>query len=114
MDQTLRGLNDEVVHQDEVLTKMNKEKKHITDALGKSTDELGTNQDKFEYLNGVKAKLEKTLDQMDSAVENEKRSKANVEKERRKVEGELRLAQESVADLERGKRDLEQCILRKD
>ena len=114
LETALRGLNDEVVHQDEILTKMNKEKKHVADNMAKSAEELGVHQDKFEYLNGIKAKLEKTLDQMDSAVESEKRTKANVEKERRKIEGELRMAQEHVSDLERAKRELEQCILRKE
>ncbi len=47
-------------------------------------------------------------------MENEKRHKGNVEKERRRLEGELKMCQESVLDLERGKRDLEQAILRKD
>ncbi len=37
--------------------------------------------------------MEKTLDQMENAVESEKRAKANVEKERRKLEGDLKLAQ---------------------
>ena len=110
----LRGLNDEVVHQDEIITKMNKEKKHMSDTMGKAQEEMNVNQEKLDYLNGVKAKLEKTLDQMDSAVESEKRSKANSEKEKRKIEGELRIGQEMVADLERNKRELEQNIMRKD
>ena len=44
----------------------------------------------------------------------EKRSKANAEKERRRLEGELKIAQELVADMERNKRELEQTILRRD
>jgi len=31
-----------------------------------------------------------------------------LEKERRRVEGELKIAQESVVDMERGKKELEQ------
>ena len=52
------------------------------------------------------------MDQMDNALENEKRMKSSIEKERRRLEGELKVTQESVMDLERGKRDLEQAILR--
>ena len=44
----------------------------------------------------------------------EKRSKANSEKERRRLEGELKICQESVADMERAKRELEQTIMRRD
>merc|ERR1719266_338429 len=93
---------------------MNKEKKHMTDTMSKANEEMNVNQEKLDYLNGIKAKLEKTLDQMDSAVEQEKRNKSNAEKEKRKLEGELRMAQEMVSDFDRNKRELEQCIMRKD
>merc|ERR1712018_1088146 len=79
LESILRGLNEEVIHQDAAITKMNKEKKHIADTMAKATEEMNTNQEKLDYLNGIKAKLEKTLDQMDSAVEQEKRNKANSE-----------------------------------
>merc|ERR1712141_44334 len=95
-------------------TKMNKEKKHLSDTMAKANEEMSVNQEKLDYLNGVKAKLEKTLDQMDSAVEKEKRDKASAEKDKRKLEGELRMAQETVSDFERNKRELEQVIMRKD
>merc|ERR1719266_2119000 len=86
LDTVLRGLNEEVIHQDEAITKMNKEKKHLSDTMAKATEEMNINQEKLDYLNGVKAKLEKTLDQMDSAVEKEKRDKASAEKDKRELE----------------------------
>merc|ERR1711944_132328 len=101
LETILRGLNEKVIHQDAAITKMNKEKKHLSDTMAKATEEMNANQEKLDYLNGVKAKLEKTLDQMDSAVEKEKRDKANAEKDKRKLEGELRMAQETVSDFER-------------
>merc|ERR550519_2550899 len=51
---------------------------------------------------------------MDSSLEQEKRTKYNVEKERRKIEGDLKMCQEMVLDIERSKRELEQAIMRKD
>merc|ERR1712180_479542 len=51
---------------------------------------------------------------MGSSVEKEKRSRTLVEKERRKVEGELKMAQETVADIERTKKELEAAIARRD
>ena len=77
LETILRGLNEEVIHQDAAITKMNKEKKHLSDTMAKATEEMNSNQEKLDYLNGIKAKLEKTLDQMDSAVEQEKRNKSN-------------------------------------
>lgn len=42
------------------------------------------------------------------------RHRGDVEKQKRKVEGDLKLTQEAVADLERNKKELEQTIQRKD
>jgi len=113
-DQILRGLNDEVLHQDEQISKLNKEKKYINETVKKASEELASAQDKVMHLNEVKVKLEQTMDQMDHGLEKEKRSKNNIEKERRKLEGDLKMSQEMVLDLERGKRELEQNIMRKD
>merc|ERR1719430_1882123 len=62
----------------------------------------------------VKSKLEATLDELESSVEKEKRARTVVEKERRKVEGKLKMAQETVADIERSRKELEAAIMRKD
>ena len=114
LDGVLRGLNDDVLHKDEAIAKLNKEKKYVNEHMAKASEDLATNQDKLDHLNDVKSKLEKTLDQMEGAVETEKRAKANVEKERRKLEGDLKMSQEAVADMERRKREIEQAIMRKD
>ena len=65
-------------------------------------------------LNNVKAKLEETLDELEDTKAKEKKMREDVEKKRRKCEGELRIAQESVNDLERNKKELESTIARKD
>merc|ERR1712066_541802 len=66
------------------------------------------------HLNSVKSKLESTLDELEDGANREKRSKGDVEKQRRKVEGELKMVQESVSDLENAKRELEGNIARKE
>merc|ERR1711973_461889 len=78
-DQILRGLNDEVLHQDEQISKLNKEKKYINETVKKASEELASAQDKVMHLNEVKVKLEQTMDQMDHGLEKEKRSKNNIE-----------------------------------
>merc|ERR1712203_188212 len=79
LDGILRGLNDEVVHKDETISKLNKEKKYVSEHMAKSSEELGTNQDKLNHLNEIKAKLEQTFDQMESA-ENRKKSQSQCRK----------------------------------
>merc|ERR1712025_247424 len=53
-------------------------------------------------------------DDLEGSVEKEKRARANVDKERRKLEGELKLAQETVNEIERSKKELEATLARKD
>merc|ERR1711997_418505 len=113
-DHSIRGLNDEVAQGDEVINKLNKEKKHIADNQAKSSDDLQAASDKVTHLNGVKTKLEQTHDELEDGANREKRARADVEKQRRKVEGELKMAQESVSDLEGAKRELENAISRKE
>merc|ERR1719167_533409 len=70
--------------------------------------------EKVDHLNSIKSKLESTLDELESGLDKEKKSRAGLEKQKRKVEGELKMAQDSVADLERSKRDMEAIIGNKD
>merc|ERR1712186_187964 len=113
-DHTIRSLNDEIANQDEVINKLNKEKKHISENAAKSAEDLGAAEDKVAHLNQIKSKLESTLDELESSLEREKRGRAQVEKERRKVEGELKVTQETVVDLEGAKKELEGTIERKE
>merc|ERR1712213_127144 len=81
-DHTIRGLNDEVAQNDEAINKLNKEKKHIGDNQAKSSDDLQSAEEKVNHLNGVKSKLEATLDELEDGANREKRARAAVEKER--------------------------------
>merc|ERR1712083_473231 len=83
-DHTIKALQDEIAYQDEIINKLNKEKKHISEGGAKSAEDLQAASDKHDHLNKVKTKLEGTLDELESSVEKEKRARANVEKERRK------------------------------
>merc|ERR1712055_649420 len=90
-DHTIKSLNDEISNQDEIINKLNKEKKHITENSAKSSEDLQSASDKVDHLMNVKSKLESTLDELESSFEKEKRSRGVVEKERRKIEGELKI-----------------------
>merc|ERR1719153_308021 len=113
-DHTIKVLGDEIAEQDEVINKLNKEKKHIAETQAKSNDDMVSVSEKVEHLAAVKSKLESTLGELESSLDKEKKSRATVEKQKRKVEGDLKMAQDTVADLERGKRDLEVVIGNKD
>merc|ERR1712076_170751 len=113
-DHTIKVLQDEISEQDEVINKLNKEKKHIAETQAKSNDDMITVNEKVVHLNSVKSKLESTLDELEGGLDKEKKSRAGLEKQKRKVEGDLKMAQDGVAELERSKRDIEVTINNKD
>merc|ERR1719153_1853939 len=113
-DHTIKTLQDEIAEQDEVINKLNKEKKHIAETQAKSNDDSLSINEMVAHLTSVKSKLESTLDELENGLDKEKKNRAALEKQKRKVEGELKMAQDSVADLERSKRDLEGAIANKD
>merc|ERR1719228_428672 len=51
---------------------------------------------------------------MVGGYDKEKKGRANTEKQKRKVEGDLKMAQDTVADLERDKREIENVIANKE
>merc|ERR1712062_411604 len=94
--------------------KLNKEKKMVGDNQSKANDDLQTAEDKVAHLNSIKSKLESTLVDLEDGIDREKRSRTEVEKQRRKVDGDLKVAQETVNDLESNKRQLENVICKKE
>merc|ERR1719328_424976 len=74
-DHILRTLNDEIAEQDEVLNKLNKEKKHAAENQSKALEDYQSGEDKLNHLNGMKTKLESTLDELEDSLSKEKRSR---------------------------------------
>merc|ERR1712001_222400 len=105
-DHTIKVLQDEIADQDEVINKLNKEKKHIAETQAKSNDDMVSVGEKVEHLASVKSKLESTLGELEGSLDKEKKSRATVEKQKRKLEGDLKMAQDGVVELERAKSDL--------
>merc|ERR1739847_52503 len=89
-DHNIRSVSDEVAQQDEVINKLNKEKKMIGDNQAKAMEDLQAAQEKVNHLNDIKGKLDSTLGELEDGVNREKRARGDVDKTRRKVEGELR------------------------
>ena len=48
--------------------------------------------------------------QLEDNLEHEKKARADVEKVKRKLEGDLKMTQETVEELEHAKRDLEEHV----
>merc|ERR1719462_1189555 len=106
-DHTIKVLQDEIADQDEVINKLNKEKKHIAETQAKSNDDMVSVGEKVEHLASVKSKLESTLGELEGSLDKEKKTRAT-------VEGDLKMAQDGVVELERTKRDVEVTIANKE
>ena len=113
-DYTIKSLNEVIENNDQVINKLNKEKKYLQETVAKAAENLHDANEKVTHLNKVKGKLECTLDDLEGCVDKEKKDKLKIDKERRKKEGDLKIAQEVVADLERQTKELEANIARKD
>merc|ERR1712106_1137336 len=113
-DHTIKNLQDEVAEQDGLINKLNKEKKFLAEGNAKSNEDLIAASEKVEHMASVKGKLEGTLDELEGSLDKEKKGRANLEKQRRKVEGDLKISQDTLVDYEREKRDLEGVIAAKE
>ena len=72
--------------------------------MSRADEDLQSAEDKLNHLSMVKGKLESTLDDLEDTLEREKRAKTESEKARRKMEADLKVSQEMVADVERSKK----------
>merc|ERR1739844_174094 len=113
-DNQIRTLREEIAHQEELVAKLQKEKRGVAESRQKTEEDIQAMEDKCNHLNKVKAKLEQGLDECEDSLEREKKAKGDVEKLKRKVEGDLKLTQEAVSDLERIRSELTQTIQRKE
>merc|ERR1712223_817149 len=71
-------------------------------------------EEKVDHLNKIKVKLEVTLDELEDSLEREKKARLDMDKQRRKVEADLKVTQEMVNDLERDKKEVEGLIGKKE
>merc|ERR1719471_1896129 len=113
-DNQIRTLRDEIAHQEDLISKLGKDKKSTAESRQKTEEDIQAMEDRCNHLSKVKGKLEQSLDECEDALEREKKAKGDVEKLKRKVDGDLKLTQEAVSDLERVRAELNQTIQRKE
>merc|ERR1719402_258830 len=113
-DAQIKQMKEECLHQEELINKLNKEKKSINESKQKEEEQIQSFEDKCNHINKLKIRLEKSLDEVEDSWEREKKHKGDIEKLKRQVEGNLKLTQETVVDLERNKIELGQVLQRKE
>ena len=60
-DSQIRTLKEEISHQEELISKLQKEKRAVGDSRQKTEEDTQAMEDKCNHLNKVKAKLEQVL-----------------------------------------------------
>merc|ERR550519_347253 len=113
-DNQIHTLREEIAHQEELISKLQKEKKSGGEGRQKTEEDIQAMEDRCNHLSKVKGKLEQSLEECEDSLEREKKAKGDVEKLKRKLEGDLKLTQEAVGDLDRIKADLTATVQRKE
>merc|ERR1719288_170201 len=113
-DEQIRTLKDEIEHQNDMVAKLNREKKGGQEGKQKTEEDIQSMEDRCNHLARLKSKLDQSLDEAEDSLEREKKAKGDVEKLKRKVEGDLKLTLETISDLERVKQELNQSVQRKE
>ena len=75
----------------EALAKSNKDRRSLEEKLQEAQASLNSEEDKANHLNKVKARLDATLAEVQEEVAKEKAARADSEKHRRKLEGDLKV-----------------------
>merc|ERR1712020_633672 len=96
-DDQIRTCKEEIDHQNDMISKLGREKKGAGEARQKTEEDIQAMEDRCNHLSRVKSKLEQSLDEAEDSLEREKKAKGDVEKLKRKVEGDLKLTQETVS-----------------
>merc|ERR1711874_3585 len=89
-DAQLKNLGDEIAHQEELITKLNKEKKALQESNQRTAEDHQSIEDKCNHLTKLKSRLEQNLDELEDSLEREKKLRGDMEKARTKVEGDLK------------------------
>ena len=108
------SLNEEILQNDEKISKSTLEKKLVYEKTSKINEEQQSGEAKLHYLTETKKKLENIYDEMQMSIESEKKLKQDFETTRRTSEIELKSSQLLIHDLDRQKQDMEQTMIKID
>ncbi|XP_029997948.1 myosin-1-like isoform X3 [Sphaeramia orbicularis] len=110
----VKNLVEELTTLEENLLKSSKEIRALQEVHQQTLDDLQAEEDKVNSLMKLKIKLEQQVDDLECSLEQEKKIRADFERSRRKLEGDLKLCQETIMDLENERQQNEERLKKKD
>uniref|UniRef100_A0A8D0X2A4 Myosin heavy chain 2 n=1 Tax=Sus scrofa TaxID=9823 RepID=A0A8D0X2A4_PIG len=98
----VKNLTEEMAGLDETIAKLTKEKKALQEAHQQTLDDLQAEEDKQQ------------VDDLEGSLEQEKKLRMDLERAKRKLEGDFKSAQESTMDIENDKQQLDEKLKKKE
>uniref|UniRef100_A0A3Q3J9P9 Uncharacterized protein n=1 Tax=Monopterus albus TaxID=43700 RepID=A0A3Q3J9P9_MONAL len=114
LDFKARALTGDLNQRDDSIAKLQKERRALEELHQKTLEDLQTEEDKVIHLTKTNSKLNAQVNELEDSWEQEKRIRAEVEKARRKAEGDLKMTIENLNEMENAKLDLEEVIKKRD
>ncbi|ELK18146.1 Myosin-15 [Pteropus alecto] len=108
----VKNLTEEVESLNEDISKLNRMTTVMQEAHQQTLDDLHSEEEKLSNMSKAKVKLEQQVDE--GTLEQERKARMNCEREKRKLEGDLKLNQESMAYLESSQLQLAEKLRKKD
>uniref|UniRef100_A0A8C2SDB2 Myosin heavy chain 7B n=1 Tax=Capra hircus TaxID=9925 RepID=A0A8C2SDB2_CAPHI len=106
----VKNLTEEMAALDESVVRLTKEKKALQEAHQQALGDLQAEEDRVSALAKAKVRLEQQVEDLECSLEQEKKLRMDTERAKRKLEGDLKLTQESVADAAQDKQQLEEKL----
>merc|ERR1719216_298344 len=98
-DNQIRTLKEEIAHQEEMIAKLQKEKRGVAESRQKTEEDIQSMEDKCNHLNKVKGKLEQALDECEDGLEREKKAKGDVERLKSELIGAMQRKDKEIASV---------------
>ncbi|XP_037004764.2 myosin-15 [Artibeus jamaicensis] len=113
-EQKVKNLTEEVESLSEDISKHNREVKVVQEAHQQTLDDLHAEEEKLGDLSKANLKLEQQVNELEGALEQERKARMNCEREKCKLESDLKLNQERVAHLESSQLQLAEKLRKKE
>ncbi|NXT85637.1 MYH4 protein, partial [Zapornia atra] len=110
----VKNLTEEMTGLDETAVKLVKEKKVLQEAHQQALDDLRIVEEKVNTFTKARVKLEQQVNDVSLSLEEERKVCMDLERTKRKLEADLKLAQETTVDLENEKEHLDEKLRKKD
>ncbi|XP_037101790.1 myosin-7B-like, partial [Syngnathus acus] len=114
LENKVKNLSQEMCILDESIAALNREKAALQEAHQQALNDRQGQQDKVNILTKAKSRLEQHVDNVESSLEQENRVRTELEKNKRRLEADLKLSHDSVKDLEDQKKGLEERMNKKE